>query len=186
MTLVEMAIVGMALGAGLFLLTGWMSTSRQAAKRDLAVRLLRDLDVALARYHRATGSYPPCFGPNSAISATLILKDHERTAPKLEALPQTLWRGQRTLVDPWGTPLRYYASPADSPVVRANNNRPLFVSAGPDRDFGDQDASRIGDNLRSDDPDPANGFRVHDIMRETLSGKEPDSGEKDDRPGDRG
>jgi type II secretory pathway pseudopilin PulG len=184
MTLIEMTIVGMALGAGLFLLTGWMATSRQAAKHDLAILLLRDLDIALARYHRATGSYPPSYGPHSAISVTLILKDHERTAPILEALPSSVWRGARTIVDPWGTPLRYFATPADSPMVKANNNRPLFVSAGPDRDFGDANPARIGDNLRSDDPDPAKGFRIHDIMRDTLSGKEQESGEKDDRPSD--
>jgi type II secretory pathway pseudopilin PulG len=182
MTLVEMAIVGMVVGAGLFLLTGWMSTFRQSSKRDLAIRLLRDLDIALARYHRATGAYPPSYGPHSAISATLILRDHERTAPLLDALPPSLWRDARIIVDPWGTPLRYHATPEDSPLVKANNNRPLFVSAGPDRDFGDASPARLGDNLRSDDPDPVKGFRVHDIMRDTLSGKEHESGEKDDRP----
>lgn len=183
MTLVEMMIVGMVLGAGLFLLTGWMSTTRQAAKHDLAVRMLEDLDKALVRYHRATGQYPPCYGPNTAITATLVLLDNERTRKiLLEELPPSVWRGpgQHTLVDPWGTPLRYYATAGDSPAVKANNHRPLFVSAGADRDFGDGNPSRVGDNLRSDDPGPG-GFRLHDVMRDTLSGQEQDSGETDDR-----
>lgn len=182
MTLVEMLIVGMIFAGGLFLLTGWMSTTRQAAKHDLAVHTLEELDKALGHYHRATGQYPPCYGPKSAITATAVLLDHERTREFLKDLPSILWRGpgQQTLLDPWGTPLRYYATATDSPTVKANNHRPLFVSAGPDRDFGDNNSSRVGDNLRSDDPGP-NGFKLHEIMRDTLSGQEQESGETDDR-----
>lgn len=183
MTLVEMTIIGMIVGAGLFLVTGWMNTTRQGTKRDLAIHMLLELDKSLARYHRACGTYPASFGPDSAISATTVLLDHERTRKTLEDLPNSCWRGpgRRTLIDPWGTPVRYYASATESPAVKANNNRPLFVSAGPDRDFGDTHHARIGDNLRSDDPGPS-GFRLHDIMRDTLSGKEQDSGETDSRP----
>ena len=182
MTLVEMLIVGMIFAGGLFLLTGWMSTTRQASKHDLAVHMLEELDKALVRYHRSTNQFPPCYGPNSAITAATVLLDHEKTREVLKDLPATLWRtsGQPTLLDPWGTPLRYYATAADSPAVKANNHRPLFVSAGPDRDFGDTNPSRVGDNLRSDDPGPS-GFKLHEIMRDTLSGQEQESGEADDR-----
>lgn len=183
MTLVEMTIVGMVLSAGLFLVSGWMGATRQSSKRDLAATMLLELDKSLARYHRACGTYPTSYGPDSAISATLVLLDHERTRKTLEDLPASCWRGpgRRTLIDPWGTPIRYYGNSSESPAVKANNNRPLFISAGPDRDFGDTLHARIGDNLRSDDPGPA-GFRLHDIMRDTLSGKEPDSAETDHRP----
>jgi type II secretory pathway pseudopilin PulG len=120
MTLVEMMVVGMVLGAGLFLLTGWMATNRLATKRDLAVHMLEELDKALVKYHRAAGQYPPSYGPNSAITATTVLLDHERTRKILDDLPPSLWRGpgHQTLLDPWGTPLRYYATVADSPAVK--------------------------------------------------------------------
>jgi type II secretory pathway pseudopilin PulG len=177
MSLVEMAIVGLVGGVVLFLLNGWMTTLREQTKRDLAIRLLTDLDQALARYHRACGVYPVSYGQDSAIPATVDLLDHDKTRPLLEALPPSLWRGpgRRNLVDPWGTPLRYYDSPEDSPLVKANDGHPLFMSAGPDRDFGDRDGSRVGDNLRSDDPGPS-GFRLHNVMRASFTEQEKESG----------
>ncbi len=181
MTLIEMLVVVFIVGAGLFLLNGWLSGAQQEARRDLAVRLLADLDRALIRYHRATNCYPSSHGPNSAADATITLLDHDRTRPILEALPISVWRerGKRTLVDPWGTPLLYFSPASDSPWVRANNDRPVFVSAGPDRDFGDIDPVGLGDNVRSDDPGP-NGFRLHQALRETMMIEEPPNGEEDD------
>jgi type II secretory pathway pseudopilin PulG len=178
MTLIETAVVVIAVGAGLFLLVGWMNSLQHEAKRDLAVRLLADLDLALARYHRETGSYPTSHGPNSAIQATIDLLDHDKTRPILRALPPSLWQGggKRNLVDPWGTPLQYYSEASGSPWVRANNNRPVFVSAGSDGKFGDEDAAALGDNLRSDDPGP-NGFRLHHALREAMTGEERPDGQ---------
>ena len=166
MTLVEMAIVICLTGAAFYLLIGWMNEFQQRAKRDLALRLLADLDKSLSRYHRATGGYPPSYEPHSAITATVNFLDLDRTRSIMESLPECLWNEptRRTLVDPWGTPLQYHSGP-DSQLARANNGKPVFVSAGPDRDFGDMDTARMGDNLRSDDPGPE-GFRLHDAMRE--------------------
>ena len=184
MTLVEMTIVVILAGAGLFLLAGWMNNARQEAKRDLAIRMLSDLDRALARYHRNTGNYPGSLGSNPAAQAVSDLLDHERTRPILETFPVALWQGpnKRTLVDPWGTPLRYYPATSDSPLVAANNGRPVFVSAGPDRVFGDTDPTGLGDDLRSDDPG-AEGFRLEHALREAVvdpEDKEQPNGEKDD------
>jgi type II secretory pathway pseudopilin PulG len=166
MTLVEMAIVICLTAAGFYLLTGWMNEFQQRAKRDLALRLLADLDQALSRYHRSTGVFPPSYEPDSPFTATVNFLDLDRTRPIMEALPECLWRGpgRRTLVDPWGTPLQYHAG-AGSNYARANSGKPVFVSAGPDRDFGDVDPAHLGDNLRSDDPGPE-GFRIHNAMRE--------------------
>ena len=182
MTLVEMTIVVFLVVVSLFLLIGWTGNTRQDAKRALAVRMLADLDTALARYHRATGSYPTSHGPDSAIQATVYLLDHDKTRPMLLALPPSVWKGsgRRNLVDPWGTPLRYFSADSNSPFVKANNGRPVFVSAGPDCDFGDNDPSKLGDNLRSDDPG-VEGFGLDQLMRAPLPDEEHDDGKKDNR-----
>jgi len=182
MTLIEMAIVVILVSFGLFLLMGWSDALREDAKRDLAIRVLADLDHALLRYHRETGFYPTSRGPSSAIQATLDLLDHDRTRPILETIPASLWRGpgRRPLADPWGTPLRYYGPDSGSRYVEANNGQPVFVSAGPDRGFGAKNAAELGDNLRRDDPGPS-GFRLFHVAREVLSDKEPHDGQEDDR-----
>ena len=182
MTLVEMLITIILIAVGLFILSGWMTSMRQAARRDLAVRLLSDLDKALSRYCRTSGYYPDARGPNAANWATTALLDLDKTRPLLEALPESLWDGpgRKNLVDPWGTPLKYLSDSRESPLVRANNGRPVFVSAGPDRDFGEEDTARIGDNLRSDDPGPE-GFRLHDLIRESSAREEEGNGQEDNR-----
>jgi type II secretory pathway pseudopilin PulG len=182
MTLVEMTIVIFMVVISLLLLIGWTGNTRQEAKRALAVRMLADLDTALARYHRATGCYPASHGPDSVIQATVYLLDHEKTQKMLLALPPSVWRGpgKRNLVDPWGTPLRFYSADSGSQYVKANSGRPVFVSAGPDCDFGDNDPSHLGDNLRSDDPG-VEGFGLDQLMREPLPDEEHDDGKKDNR-----
>ncbi len=162
MTLIEMAVVVLAVGAGLFLLNGWMRSIREGAKRDLATRLLASLDQALARYHRGTGEYPSAAGSEPARSAVSTLYRFERTRPQLADLPSSVLRGDAAkgfwLVDPWGRRLRYVTQDNAMPYARANEGRPVFVSAGPDRRFGVEDPAGIGDDLRSDDPGPE-GFR---------------------------
>lgn len=182
MTLVEMAIVVIVVGGGLFLLAGWMDSVRQEAKRDLAIRLLTDLDRALSRYHRGTGNYPMFQGLNAASQAIGELNGLDRPRRILEAFPIAFWQGndKRILVDPWGTPLRYYATSSSSVIVEANNGRPIFVSAGPDRILGEANSVGLGDDLRSDDPGP-DGFRFEHALREAAEiNKEQPSGEKND------
>ncbi len=170
MTLIETAVTIFLLSVGLFLLTGWTGMLRAEAKRDLAVRMLADLDQALARYRRASGSYPSWRGADSDIPAVVDLLDHDKTRPILESFPRTLWRGpdRYRLVDPWGTPLRYFPPDSTDPKVLANERKPLFESAGPDRDFGDSVVAAIGDNLRSDDAG-ADDVQLHDALREAMT-----------------
>lgn len=177
MTLVETVLTVSVLSVGLFLVVGWMSSIRKDAKHDLTVRMLADLDMALARYRRATGVYPASRGPESAISAVVDLLDHEKSRPLIEAFPPSLRKGPNryNLIDSWGTPLRYLGPDSDDPKVVANGGRPVFISAGPDRDFGKSDPSRLGDNLRSDDPGPK-GFRIHEL-RDTLVNEETTTSE---------
>lgn len=175
MTLIEMTITVFMISLILFLLTGWMTLTRQASRESMAVRELSDLDNALARYKRATGSYPSATGANAAILACQDLLEHPRSRDILGAFPKVLWQGleaDRVLLDPWGTPLRYLPFETSSAIVIANNGRPIFLSAGPDQDFGDENVAAIGDNLRSDDPGP-DGFRLQEAIREALDAGEP-------------
>jgi len=183
MTLIEMTITVCIMGVALFLLNGWMSSLRASVKHDLARRMLTDLDEALVRYRRSTGYYPMFRGPESAIPAVVDLLDHDKTRPIIEAFPSHLWSGpgRQQLVDPWGTPLIYLSLKSDDPRVAANGGRPLFVSAGPDRDFGKIHHAAIGDNLGSDDPGPE-GFRIHDALRAVLAGEEESPIEQEDDP----
>ena len=170
MTLVEMIITVCMVGVVLFLLTGWMASLREQAKEDLARRMLADLDEALLRYRRATGCYPLQRDPDSAIPAVIDLLDHEKTRPLLEALPASLWRGpgRRLLIAPLGTELRYIPPDSGDPIVRAHCSRRVFVSAGPDRDFGESNPAALGNNLRSDDPGPDGFRRIHAAVRNAF------------------
>lgn len=172
MTFVELILAVLLTTALLFLMIGWTTNLRQDAKIELARTMLAHLDIALARYHRTNERFPPVSGSDEAQSAVVQLLNNERTRPIIESLPASVRRGPngRILVDPWGTPLKYFPETMDSPYVKANEGRPLFMSAGPDRDFGMFDKSCIGDNLRSDDPD-REGFRPLLTLRETTGEK---------------
>lgn len=172
MTFVELVLAVLLTTALLFLMIGWTTNLRQSSKIELARNMLVHLDIALARYHRANNQFPPVSGSDEAQAAVVQLLNHERTRPVIESLPASVRRGPsgRTLVDPWGTPLRYLPETSDSLYVKANESRPIFMSAGPDRDFGDHDKACIGDNLRSDDPD-REGFRPLLTLRETTGEK---------------
>ena len=179
MTLVEMSIVIFVVSAVFFLLIGWMGNMQARAKHDLARRMLSDLDKALSRYHRATGRFPASYEPSSSKTVIIDFLDHERTRKIMEGLPDSLWAGpgRRNLTDPWGTPVKYFDAESGSIYVKANSGRPVFISAGPDRDFGEGDPSRLGDNLRSDDPGP-DGFRLHESFRDSMDQQERDSGKE--------
>jgi len=169
-------------GLLLFFLVGWMTTLQGETKEELARRMLRDLDQALVRYRRATGSYPTSRGPNSAIPAVVDLIDHEKTRPILGAFPSCLKRGpgRKRLVDPWGTPLRYLPETSADPSANSNSGRPVFVSAGPDRDFGDRNPAARENNLRSDDPNP-DGLQIHQVIRDALAEQEQQGAQKGDQ-----
>lgn len=177
MTLIEMTLTAFATSLALFLLVGWMGTVRQRAKTDLCLRLLADLDKALVRYKRAEGIYPAGTGDTAVESVLTALASYERTKPIFDAFPPSVWNNEkpRQLLDPWGTPMRYLADESKYPAVQVNGSRPIFASAGPDRDFGDNNAAAIGDNLRSDDPEQQ-GFRIHDTFRDALVDEEKDGG----------
>ncbi len=169
MTLVEMIIAVVLVGAGLFLLVGWSRIVRDDAKTQLAADLLARLDAGLDQYRTATGVFPPTFNddPDPVVAA---LQRHPKTRPLFDGVPDSLWTVSRprTLLDPWGTGLRY-RSDRQRVDVAANGGRPIFISAGRDRLFGDDYPAQMADDLRSDDP-RAEGFANHATTRAATSG----------------
>lgn len=182
MSAITVLVATCATGLLLFFLVSWMTTLQGGTKEELARRMLKDLDQALVRYRRATGSYPTSRGPNSAIPAVVDLIDHEKTRPILEAFPSCLRSGpgRKRLIDPWGTPLRYLPEDTGDQSAKSNSGRPVFVSAGPDRDFGDTNPAAKGNNLRSDDPDPS-GLQIHQVIRDALAEQEQEGAQKGDQ-----
>jgi len=143
MTLVEMAVVVLLLGIVLFLLDGLARTTRERAKKELAIRALRTLDDAMSSYEQRFGCPPPGRPDGAADQAITALLNYAPSRAKLDGLPAVLRRTEgrlKRLVDPWGTPFRYVTPAHDSPAMRArvagNGGRPIFDSAGPDRQFG--------------------------------------------------
>lgn len=152
MTLVEMAVTVLLLGIALFLLAGLARTTRQKAKKQLAVRALVVLDDALSAYEQRYGKPPAGRPDGSAEKVIAALFAYGPSSAKLELLPAVLHRGQgptRSLVDPWATPFRYVTSAHALPAMRArvagNAGRPIFDSAGPDRRFASSDSGEEDD-----------------------------------------
>jgi type II secretory pathway pseudopilin PulG len=157
MTLVEMAVGVLVLGIMLFVLAGFARTTRQEAKRDLAVRMLCALDEALGSYMQQYGAPPPGEPNGQANRAIGMLLACGASKSRLESLPAALWRteaGRTTLVDPWGTPLRYVTDRHESAQMRNRvetngepPGRPIFDSAGADRQFGSVEARPDGADI---------------------------------------
>lgn len=141
MSLVEMAVVVLLLGIVLFLLAGLARTTRQRAKKDLTLRLLCALDEAMGVYIEQYGSPPPGDASGTADRAIAALLKFGPSSAALDGLPPVLRRRKgQALVDPWGVSLRYVTATHASVMMRnrvaTNGGRPIFDSAGPDRQFG--------------------------------------------------
>jgi len=76
-----------------------------------------------------------------------------RVSPGAEEGPETA--GPTLVRDPWGRALACLTSASPSPghrkAVAANQERPVFVSAGADGRFGFTEVSAASDNIRSDE-----------------------------------
>ncbi|MBN1343084.1 MAG: hypothetical protein JXQ73_10415 [Phycisphaerae bacterium] len=147
-----MAVAVLLLGIVLFLLSGFARTSRLQAKKDLAVRLLCSLDEALTVYIQHYETAPPGRPDGSATAAIEALLAYGPSSAKLDGLPAVLRRAEgQGLVDPWGSPLRYVTVAHESAVMRSrvvtNKGRPIFDSAGPDRQFGPTEGRADGSDI---------------------------------------
>lgn len=152
MTLVELAAAVLVLGVAVFLLTGMARTTRQRAKRQLAVRQICTMTEALRLYSEHFRQPPPGLRNGASGAAIDALLSHPPSADVLRQLPDNLTREEGVrIVDPWGTPLRYVTARHISPKMRtrveANDGRPIFDSAGPDLVFGPTEGRPDGSDI---------------------------------------
>lgn len=161
----ETLIAAAAIGIVVVIAALTTSTIQDELKTRQTRDMLWALEQALDTYHRSTGHWPAPPRPADArldpgrnLTAELIatLKAVPESREKLESIPAILRSTQDeqsdTVRDAWGHPLRCLT--ADSPseidrrVVAANGGRPVFISAGPDGDFGELSLPATADNIR--------------------------------------
>ena len=150
--ILEAVLLFVVIAGALALLAGQAEALRGRLRQKLATEQLRILQEVLVVYYLNVGSFPPgqenlsagqawdALQASSAVRGTLA----GWTAP---AARQT----QDPPIDAWGRAYRYLTLANDvSDLVVSNGNWPIFVSAGPDGDFGDLDPSAEADNCRTD------------------------------------
>lgn len=141
--------------AALALFAGQAESARNRLRQDLASQQLAALREALTVYYLHTGSFP-------AGRPDLAANDAFRTMQALPPCGSVLadWPAPAMIqpeaepADPWRSTYRYIAPDNDkSGQVSDNGSWPLFISAGPDGDFGDStDPAAEADNRRTDEP----------------------------------
>ncbi len=154
MTFVELVIAVVVVVLFVSVLLGATRSVRRSAKRAQAVQLVAGLEKALSAYQAEHEVYPSGDEAGNAAGALHALLGDRGPLPEgVDPVLVIRDRGRRTVRDPWGTRLRYitdrYAAEPDRATI--NLTRPVFVSAGPDRDFGDDDPTHNSDNIASDD-----------------------------------
>jgi type II secretory pathway pseudopilin PulG len=140
--------------AALALLAGQAESARNRLRQDLASSQLAILREALAVYYLDTGSFPPGKIDLSSRDAFKTMRALPACACALADWPQPAMADPDSgPVDPWRSAYRYIAPENDGTgQVADNGGWPLFVSAGPDGDFGDPaDPAAEADNRRTDD-----------------------------------
>ena len=154
MTVIELVIAVIVIVLVVSLLMGGARSVRDAAKRTQAAALMGALNRALSAYYELHGAYPPGDASGSAAVALPLLLGSRGPLPEgIDSALVVREATGRTLRDPWGTPLRYITERYAAQPERAalHGGRPVFVSAGPDRNFGDGNARLNADNIGSDD-----------------------------------
>jgi type II secretory pathway pseudopilin PulG len=121
--------------AGIIWMGGAWNTMRVNARTADLSKNIKDLFVALQKYKEQVGSYP--LGGN-----TEVVKSLQGNNPKKVFIilgSNIPINDKNELVDPWGTPLRFYFS--DTGI--------LVRSAGPNRRFDDSTVMEADDYIRS-------------------------------------
>lgn len=174
-TLIETLLAAAVIGVVLAVVTLGVATVRSDLKRSQVVQLLATLDQAMSAYHQTTGQWPAApaakqggrtsaedDGSADRILTVLAAEPTSRAVldtiePMLQVKPIGETEGTTPfgmVQDAWARPLRCLtadsASPLDREAVAVNAGRPIFVSAGPDGQFGASDLAAAADNLRSD------------------------------------
>ena len=178
MTLIETLVAAAVLGAMLAVIALGIATIRKDLKHTQVEQLLATLDEAMSAYHKATGEWPanPIAKDAERISTeqesdadrviavlaaqptSQAILDRTKSVFRIKPVPDISAQASQspwgTVQDAWGQRLRCLTADSTSPIdreaVAANGGRPIFVSAGPDEQFGSQDIAAAADNLRSD------------------------------------
>ena len=157
MTVPELALAMGVLGVVLVLLAGLIRHVRNDAKAEQSRRLLLALDEAIGRYQAAHGSYPPGSEDLSSAACLAALEGEAAAWEAVQSVSPLLvgesGEEKRCFRDGWGTPVRYLTGKGARKArerVRIHGGRPIFESAGPDRNFGDGYPASLPDNLATD------------------------------------
>lgn len=157
LTLPEFLLVLGGMGVALVIVAGAIRHVRDDAKVAQTHRFLSRLDRALSVYHKAHASYPAGGLDAGSADCLAALKADPSAWSVLDGLsPRLIARPAgkpRYFQDGWGTPLRYITAAGSSSMqdrVAVHDGRPIFESAGPDRDFGHRDLAGLTDNLATD------------------------------------
>lgn len=160
MTRMELVLTYAVVALMMALMVGVGDYIQRESKGRLAEEMVLTLREAVVAYHAATGRYPPGHPDGRSEQAITELLGDESSRGVLSdwpVLPRHAPDPHLGFADPWGVAFRYRASAhhAEVPSLTPGEGRdsmPVFVSAGPDRDFGDLDSRRQQDNLSSDIP----------------------------------
>ncbi len=160
MTRRELVLTYAVVALMMALMVGVGDYIQRESKGRLAEEMVLTLREAVVAYHAATGRYPPGQPDGRSEQAITELLGDEASRGVLNDWPVLPLNGTDShagFADPWGAAFRYLAAPLhpEVPALTRGEGRaamPVFVSAGPDRDFGDLDSRRQQDNLSSDIP----------------------------------
>ena len=131
-----LVIAAIVLGVGgvLFLATGW--TTRRVDPKILKFNLDADnLILGLQQYREFVGTYPT--GNNLTIAKALLGRSDKKVL--ILAVRKSDMNDKGEILDPWGTPLRFYFS----------DNEVMIRSAGPNRVWEDSNVPTADDLYRT-------------------------------------
>lgn len=160
MSRMELVLTYAVVALMMALMVGVGDYIQRESKGRLAEEMVLTLREAVVAYHAAIGRYPPGRLDGRSEQAITEMLGEESSRAVLSdwpVLPNNGLDSPSAFVDPWGVAFRYSAAPNHAEVPSMTRGRgmdpiPVFVSAGPDRDFGDLDSRRQQDNLSSDIP----------------------------------
>ncbi len=150
----EAILLLVIVAAALALLAGRAESARNRLRQDVAWRQLAVLREALVVYYLDTGSFPEGRPDLAATDAFKTMRALPSCGSVLADWPApAMAQPEAGPADPWRSAYRYISPDNDrTGQVADNGGWPVFVSAGPDGDFGDSAGPGAEtDNRRTDE-----------------------------------
>jgi len=159
MTRSELILVAALITLVLLVAAGLYDHYLNKAKVRQVTEVVHVLSQAAAMYCDVTGDYPRGRADGACDPVLAAMQRVPAPVAHIQSIDSSLLflsDGKLRCTDPWGKPLRYLSVGSEPPEhrrrVETNGRIPIFESAGPDRDFGDDDSTGQADNIASDDP----------------------------------